>query len=93
METPAREAGYRPPKLVVMPSAYPGILRPLAGLYPAADRGHRDRSIAVIVPELVERKWYHFLVSHRATLFKGLLLLKGGPPQIVIVNAQWYLSE
>ncbi len=92
VETPASEAGYRPPKLVVVPSAYREFFGPLLDYIQKLAARHPDRSIAVIVPELVERKWYHFLVSHRATLLKGLLLLKGGP-QIVIINAPWYLRE
>lgn len=92
VETPARDAGYLPPKLVVMPSAYREFFGPLLDYIQQLTAQHRDRPIAVIVPELVERKWYHFLVSHRATLLKGLLLLKGGP-QIVIINAPWYVRE
>jgi hypothetical protein len=43
----------------------------------------------VIIPELAHRRWYHFLLSRRATLLKSLLILHGGP-QIVIVNTLWY---
>jgi hypothetical protein len=75
-----------------MSSAYREFFGPLLDYLQQLTAQHRDRPIAVIVPELVERKWYHFLVSHRATLLKGLLLLKGGP-QIVIISAPWYLRE
>lgn len=92
VETPAREAGYSPPKLIVVSSPYREFFGPLLDYIQSLAAEHRDRYIAVIVPELVERKWYHFLASHRATLLKGLLLLKGGP-QIVIINAPWYLRD
>jgi hypothetical protein len=42
-----------------------------------------------MVPEIVERRWYHFLFRHRTTLLKGLLLLRGGP-QIMIITTPWY---
>ena len=87
-----RARRLRPPKLVVMTSAYREFFGPLLDYTQQLTLEHRDRSIAVIVPELVEKKWYHFLVSHRTTLLKRLLLLKGGP-QIVIINAPWYLRE
>jgi hypothetical protein len=92
VETPAREAGYRPPRLVVVSSSYREFFGPLLDYIQKLAAQHRGRPIAVVVPEVVERKWYHFLVSHRATLLKGLLLMKGGP-QIVIINAPWYLRE
>ena len=37
-------------------------------------------------------RWYHFLSAPRATLLKALLLLEGGP-QIVVIDAPWYLKE
>ena len=43
-----------------------------------------------MLPEVVERRWYHFIFRHRNTVLKGLLLLKGGP-QIMIVTTPWYL--
>jgi hypothetical protein len=51
---------------------------------------HRDRPIAVMVPEVVERRWYQFIFRHRTTLLKGLLLLRGGR-QILVVSAPWYV--
>ena len=52
-----------------------------------------DREIVVIVPELVERKWYHFaLHNKRAEGLKALLLLRGNP-RITIMNIPWYLKE
>jgi hypothetical protein len=49
--------------------------------------------VAVVVPELVDRKWYDlFLGSHRATLLKGLLWLRGGP-RVLVINTPWYLHN
>ena len=54
--------------------------------------GISDRQIAVLVPELVERHWYHFLLhNQRARLLKELLLLKGNQ-RIVVVDVPWYLQ-
>jgi hypothetical protein len=49
--------------------------------------------VAVVVPELVDRRWYEFLLrSHRATMLKGLLLLRGGP-RVIVINTPWYLRD
>lgn len=50
------------------------------------------RQIAVIIPELVEKHWYHYpLHNQRAELLKALILLEGGK-QIVPINVPWYLK-
>ena len=88
---PARAAGRRPPELVVLRSRYRQVVDPLLGYVHRIAALDRQRFVAVLVPELVESRWYHFLLfSHTATLLKVMLLLRGGP-QVVVVNAPWYL--
>jgi hypothetical protein len=49
------------------------------------EREHPDRVIAVIVPELVEPRWYHHLLhGHTASLIKALLLFRGGPQTVIV---------
>jgi hypothetical protein len=56
-------------------------------------RQNPNRRIAVVVPELIERHWYHyFLENNRAELLKALMLLRGNE-QIVIMNIPWYLKN
>jgi len=46
-----------------------------------------------VIPELIERHWYHyFLENNRAELLKAFILLKGNE-QIVILNIPWYLKS
>jgi hypothetical protein len=46
----------------------------------------------VLIPELVESRWYHyFLHNHRAQRLKALLLFNRGQ-QVVVINVPWYLS-
>lgn len=92
VEKPLQEIGHRAPQLIVLKSSYREFFDPLLGYIRGLASDHPDRSIAVIVPEFVERKWYHFLIPHRATLIKELLLVEGGH-QIVIVDVPWYLRE
>jgi amino acid transporter len=91
VERPIRAAGFAAPKLVAIHSPYREFFGPLlAYIHRLADEQPR-RYVAVVVPELVERRWYHwFLHSHRPTLLKGLLLLRGGP-RVIVINTPWYL--
>jgi hypothetical protein len=92
-QEPARKLGIKAPELVVLRSEHRNLFDPLLGLVSKLERLHPDRQIAVIVPKLVERRWYHVLLhNHSASLLKALLLYRGGP-QVVIVSAPWYLKD
>jgi amino acid transporter len=90
---PALEQGMKPPRLAVLRSEYRQLFAPLLGFVTELEKQHPDRQIAVIVPELVELRWYHYLLhNHAASIIKALLLYRGGP-QIVIVSTPWYLRD
>ena len=82
-----------PPELVVVrrriASSSGRCMRYVTAAVPGAIPGRR---IGVIVPELVQRHWYNFLLRPRAWLLKIWLLLRAGP-QVVIIDAPWYAHE
>jgi hypothetical protein len=91
VERPLREAGFAPPELVLLHSPYREFFGPLLQYVRQLGTEHPRRYVAVVVPELVDRRWYHLLLrSHRPTLLKGLLLLRGGP-RVIVINTPWYL--
>src|SRR5215471_16882995 len=92
VEEPAQKAGVAIPRLVVLQSPYRLILAPIVEHVLELERTHPDQQIAVLIPELVERHWYHyFLHNKRASVLKALLLLKGNR-RIVVINVPWYLE-
>jgi hypothetical protein len=89
---PARKAGLRPAELVVIPSPYRWVIRPIVEYVFQMERELPDRKIAVVIPELVERHWYHyFLHNQRAEILKALLMVRGNE-RIVVVSVPWYLK-
>jgi amino acid transporter len=91
VERPLREAGFAPPELVLLHSPYREFYGPLLRYVRELTAEHPRRYVAVVVPELVDRRWYHLILrSHRPTLLKGLLLLRGGP-RVIVINTPWYL--
>ena len=92
VEEPARAADLPVPRLIVISSQYRQFFGPLLEYLRRLSAEEPDRPIAVLVPELVRRRWYHFFLRSRATLLKALLLFEGGP-QISIINTPWYLSD
>ncbi|HKF20299.1 MAG TPA: APC family permease [Candidatus Angelobacter sp.] len=93
VEEPTHQAGVPTPQLVVLTSPYRMILTPILDYILEAERNCQDRQVAVILPELVERHWYHhFLHNKRAAVLKALLLVKGNA-RIVVINVPWYLKS
>jgi len=92
VEEPARQAGVPPPELKVLPSRYRLVLAPIVDYVLQAERDHPNQQIAVLIPELVERHWYHHLLHNkRASVLKALLLLRGNQ-RIIVINVPWYLE-
>jgi hypothetical protein len=93
VEHPCAQSGRPSPKLRVLHSEYRELFRPLLETIKALAQAHPGRYVAVVVPELVDRRWYHSLLhSHTASMLKGLLLFRGDP-RIVVINTPWYWRD
>jgi amino acid transporter len=91
VEDPVARAGGKPPNLVNLASPYRLIIAPILQYVLETEAQNPGRQIAVIVPELVERHWYHYpLHNQRAELLKALLLIRGSR-NIVLINVPWYI--
>ena len=92
VEDPVARTGRKPPNLVKLPSPYRLVIVPILQYVLETEAQNPGRQIAVIVPELVERHWYHYpLHNQRAELLKAFLLVKGSR-NIVLINVPWYIS-
>ena len=93
VEQPAREAKQAVPRLTVLKSPFRFVVQPILDHVLEIERNNPDRTIAVLLPELVERQWYqYFLHNQRARILAARLLLQGAH-RIVIVNVPWYLRK
>jgi amino acid transporter len=93
VEQPARAAGLPVPELVKVASPFRYVITPIVDYVLDLSAKNPDREIAVIVPEMIEHKWYHyFLHNQRAQGLKALLLLKGNE-RITTMSIPWYLKE
>jgi hypothetical protein len=92
VELPVTQAGRAAPELILLPSPYRLVLRPILEYVLKVEQEEPGRQIAIIVPELVEKHWYHYpLHNQRAELLKALLLLHGSQ-RIVLINVPWYIE-
>jgi hypothetical protein len=93
IERPAREASLKPPQLVVLRSPYRLVVTPIFEYILELEGSNPDRDVAVLVPELVERRWLHYLLhSQRATALK-LILYRKGDRRTVVINVPWHVSD
>jgi amino acid transporter len=93
VQEPARAAGRPAPQLIVIFSPFRELYRPLVKVVSDLEHAYPGRDIAVIVPELVETRWYHFVLHNQtAAIIKAYLLLKGFR-HVIVITVPWYLFE
>lgn len=91
VESPAKAKGLLPPRLVVVRSRYRRLFRPMLRFVTALSHAHPDKQVVVVVPEVVESRWYHALLhNNTALLLKWLLRLRGND-RTVVISIPWYL--
>ncbi len=91
VEAPARAAGLPLPQLVVLDSPYRFIVKPIVNYAIEQQIAHPDRNITMLVPELVESHWYHYLLhNNRPEAIRALLLFNGNQ-RITVVSIPYHL--
>jgi amino acid transporter len=92
-QEPAKAAGLPPPKLIVVFSPYRELYGPLKQVVSDLQKAHPTRDIAVIVAELVCKRWYQILLhNHAAAIIKAYLLFSGFR-RVFVINVPWYPDE
>jgi amino acid transporter len=86
---PLESRGIRAPRLMLLPAPYREIHEPLLKLISKLDEDTPGRSVAVLIPELVKRRWWQRLLhSERAEHLRRMLLEHGGP-RVNVVIVPW----
>ena len=89
---PLRAANLTVPELVLLHSPYRFVIQPLVDYVLEVERTNSHRQVAVLVPELVVRRWYQTLLhNQRANLLKLMLLVRGNQ-RILVINIPWYME-
>ena len=92
VEKPLRSDGKKAPRLVLVPSPYRRLFKPIIDFVDNL-RQSEDRNIAVIIPDLIEGRWWEYLLhNHRADVLRALLLLRGDQ-RVVTIDVPWHLER
>ena len=93
VERPFREIGKDAPKLQLLPSPYRFVILPIVQFILDLSTKNAGRTIIVVLPELVEGKWYeYFLHNQRGRLLEWILIARGNDC-IFTVTAPWYVGN
>lgn len=91
VEKPAQAAGLPAPRLVVLDSPYRFVVKPIVQYALERQEAEPDRVITVLVPELVEDHWYHYLLhNNRPEAIRALLLFNGNQ-RITVATIPYHL--
>jgi amino acid transporter len=93
VERPFRLAGKEPPRLELLPSPFRFVIVPVVQFILDLAKKNPGRSIVVVIPELVEDRWYEFFLhNQRGRLLEWVLLARGNE-RVFTVSAPWYIGE
>ena len=93
VEKPAQEGNLPVPELVLLKSPYRFVVTPIVNYVLKLSKENPDRRVITVIPELMERRWYHyFLHTQRAALLKARLLMQG-TDRVSVLNIPWYLKH
>jgi len=89
---PAAAAGLPAPRLVSLQAQRRLLHEPLLNLVRTLEREHPDRSLAVLIPQVVKRRWYqHLLHANRGRRLRSQLLEHGGP-RLTVMEVPWHFD-
>src|ERR1700676_3495619 len=92
IEAPFREAGLTPPRLTILPSPYRFVVVPLVKYVLELSAKYPERRIVVVIPELVEKRWYEYFLHNQRGRMLELMLLVHGNKRVFSLSAPYYLS-
>jgi hypothetical protein len=92
VEDPTRAQSRRPPRLVILSSKYRDVVEPILAFISRTREKYPRRQIAVIIPQLIEPRWYHYIFRNTAMLLESSILWKNWP-DVSVVSSPMHLND
>jgi amino acid transporter len=93
VELPCQRAGIPAPQLRTVQTPFRDFLDPLLREIDRLKQEYPGRQIAVIVPEVIERHWWEWLL-HRRKPSKLISALRSRcDDRVIVVNVPWFLED
>jgi amino acid transporter len=92
VEAPAHSAGVPVPRLILVQTPYREFITPLLEQIDKIEAQYTGRSITVIIPELVEKRWWNALLhSRRAARLRSALWARQDV-RVVVIELPWFVQ-
>jgi hypothetical protein len=92
VEIPAKRAGLNPPSLRFLTSEFRSMGASLLRVIEHAREHHPHQLIMVLLPELVEGRWWGYVMHASRERRLRVKLLRYGGPEIVVATVPWQLQ-
>jgi amino acid transporter len=92
VEERLRQAGLPVPRLDAVPSPYRDLLQPVCQHLRRLEREFPGRQIAIVIPEVVGRRWWHYLLHNQRSSILKAGLLTTPDRRLVVINVPWNLD-
>ena len=84
--------GGHVPRLVFLSAPFRRIHAPLLKLINELEDKNPDRTVAVLIPELVKQHWWEYMLSNQRARRLRTAVLEYGGPRVVVIMVPWYLT-
>ncbi len=91
VEQPAAAAGIAAPRLMILQAQYRDIHEPVLKLAGELGQKFPGRSVAVLIPEVVKRHWYQYLLHVGYADHLRRQLLRKGDSRLAVIDVPWRL--
>jgi amino acid transporter len=91
VEQPAETGGTTPPRLMILQAQYRAIHEPVLKLAGELQQKFPGRRVAVLIPEVVKRRWYQYLLHAGYADHLRRQLLREGDPRLIVIDVPWRL--
>jgi hypothetical protein len=93
VQQPAARAHLPVPELVRLSSPYRLVVTLIVQYVNQLAAENADRRIITVIPELMERRWFHWLLhTQRATILKTRILMECSD-RVSVLNIPWHLKS
>ena len=86
---PLEARGLKAPRLMLLPAPYRELHEPLLKFIAKLDEETPGRSVAVMIPEVVKRRWWEYVLHNNRAARLGKMLLKHGDARVNVFIAPW----
>ncbi len=93
VEAPAKAANLPLPQLVVLESPYRFIVKPIVDYAVAQQAANPERNIMMVLPQLIEARWYHYLLHDNRPEAIRAFLLFNSEQRITVVSIPYNVKS